>query len=245
MTQLNSYSLTIADQNIIHSLDYEVSIVATCPGGGSIDYTVCAPVLGGAYPTACVFNGNPAGIGQGIYFGIDGCGCRQTDNQGFSTCWDGSQASTEDLNNGVQECGPYCPLPPSDSRSTSHSSSISLSRSFTSSRSWSSSVTPTVSVSSSPSQSTVSSQSGSRSGLLGLPRGVGIGIIGGAVALVGGLLGVALWYYCRKPKGSTQTQNKRRQQRDDDVGVLLQRGAGGSLNDSGADYAASLLDGAG
>ena len=243
-TQENSYTLMFADQNFIHSLAYEVSIVATCPGGGSIDYTVCAPVLGGVYPTACVFNGNPAGLAQGVYFGVDGCGCQTIDSQGFSTCWDGSQPSSDDFNYGVQECGPYCPLPPSDSSSASHSSSISVTRSFTSSRSKSSSEAPAVSRTVSPSPSNAS-QSSSKPGQ---HKEVIIGVIGGAIVASCALLALALWCYCRIQRVSAETPQKKRKQqaeRNDDIGVLLQRGTGGSLslNGGGADYSASLLDG--
>lgn len=227
-TQQNSYTLSVANQNFIHSLDYDVTIRAECPGGGTIDYTVCAPVLGsGLYPTACVFYGNPGGVGQGVYFGVDGCSCRQTDNQGFSECWDGSHPTTDDFSYGIQECGPYCPSPPSNSHSASYTSSISVTRSFTSSRSRSSSATPTVSVSNTQSPSPPAApQNGSQTGFLGLSKKAVAGIIGAVAICVGALLAVAVWCYCRKRKSTPKAS--------------LSGGRGeGSLN---ADYSAALLD---
>jgi hypothetical protein len=107
------YSLVIADENILKNISYTLTIQMGCANASRpLDKDVCAPVLAGNYPTACVFEAGDAAGNQTI-FGVDGCDCVASASvNGCSLCWDGSVPAQCNVTGRVQDCGPYCPPPP-------------------------------------------------------------------------------------------------------------------------------------
>lgn len=106
----STYEITVANENIFTGLNYSIDISTGCSNASRVfDKNVCAPVLDGNYPTACVFQAGSAADNKTI-FGVDGCNCvANASDNGCSSCWDGTLPSQCDVVDGaVQVCGSYC-----------------------------------------------------------------------------------------------------------------------------------------
>lgn len=105
----SAYKITIANENVLKAVNFSIAIDMGCANASrTFDKDVCAPVLAGNYPTACVFTAGQAANNQTI-FGVDGCNCVPNPSDGgCSSCWDNSAPSECDIVAQVQVCGPYC-----------------------------------------------------------------------------------------------------------------------------------------
>ena len=185
------YELTVANNNELSPFFYYLTAQATCSSGDPIDYSVCEPVIGGMYPTACVFTAGAVGNFKET-FAVDGCSCQGTDAAGCSLCWDGSAPTSCQLMGSVQYCSSVCPPQPSLSQSQSLSVTRSQDPSSTNSPSQSRLSTNSPSVTSSPDLSFPPKSSSATSALSpGAIAGITIGTVLIAILLV--VVAIKLW----------------------------------------------------